>query len=361
MKRHPMRTKPRAPRRASKPAHLPGGFAEPPGLRDEAIATLAAAFRQNPSEEIAEQLALAWTDKGHALSRLGRPAEALEAHRAAAKVCRRLVLDSVCARPALRLAQALLNMSGHLTALHRTDEALRCAEESCAWYGRLIHEAGAHRLRNEMATAVMNCGLALMNAGRREEAKRALDDAVSIFDQLVHTEARLECTADLALAHFNAAECAMNLGRPDEALTSYEKAAALYLCLDRRAFAADRAITAVNLADALRELGRPDDALASVRRGLAGLRRLVERDGYEGLASELASAHNGHGLILMDLKRLRQSLAAFDTAIRLLAQLTRDVRYPELDSKLTFVRSNRALAQERLEQQSEAKVLASSL
>ena len=215
---------------------------------------------QTAEQQIAGAIALnpnaasAHRDRGLALARLGRSAEALGS------------LDrAIALRP--DDAEAMGGRGNVLQEIGRHADALVCYDRAIA-------------LRSDHAIVHYNRGVTLQALGRLDEALLSFERTVSL-------------RRDYAAAFNRRGMVLWALGRHVEALASYEKATALK---------PDFADAHYNRGLALQDLGRPEKALQSYDRAIA-------------LNSDFADALNNRGNVLQKLGKLQAALASYDEAI----------------------------------------------
>lgn len=160
-------------------------------------------------------------NRGNALQRLGRHAEALASYDTALRL-------------SPRDEQALNNRGVVLRELGRTAEALASFDRALA-------------CRPDYPAALNNRGLALQALGRNEEALASFERALTL-------------RADYAEALRNRAALLAELDRPEEALACYDRALALQ---------PEDIVALVNRGNALQALQRHAEALQSYARALA--------------------------------------------------------------------------------------------
>lgn len=286
------------------------------GRPEEAIA----AHRQ--AIGLAPACPLPWSNLGDALRDLGRPDEAARAYREA------IARDPELAEAHLNLGIVLQHLGRPVDALAAFEAATRARPDSATaqdGLGNLLRAAGrlteaivAYRRAVALdpccVTAYCNLGAALWEAGEYRGAAEVLQAALTLdpncaeahnhmgrvcrslgyLDQAISAYRQaLALKPDLAIAHFNLAVLLGELDQPTEALASYRAALG---------FAPDLTDLHANLGATLMRLGRPGEAITAFRRALE-------------LKPDSASAWLDLGDALADESRPQEAVAAFDRAL----------------------------------------------
>lgn len=131
------------------------------------------------------------------------------------------------------LAMAYMNKGVVLRILSRLNEAVSEYDKAIVIFENLINEQNRQELVNDLAMAYMNKGNTLDSLGRSNEAISEYDKAIAIRENLINHEKRHELANDLAMAYINKGVALNNLGRLNEAVDKYNKAIELFNDLEQ--------------------------------------------------------------------------------------------------------------------------------
>ena len=313
---------------------------------EEALAVyqdLVQRFRESPSPEAFQLIAMALFCKGAALRELNRREEALAAYEEAGRrfgeedtdvhveiAANALlnkgvtlgelnraeeslaVFDEVVGRftegetsaPLETVAKALLNKGGTLGRLNRRDEELAAYQEVVHRFG----ECPSPEVVEPVAAALFCKGIALAALNRREEALAAYDEVGRRLGES-DTEVHL---ALLARALLRKGVALGELGRTQESLAVYEEVVRRFEESETADLLEMVANALVNKGAALGELDRPEEELAAYE-------EVIQRFGESEISALLeaqAVALTYKGMTLGEQNRAEEGLAVLEEVVR---------------------------------------------
>ena len=176
-------------------------------------------------QELLNNLAGSYNNKGISLDNLGRLNEAIVEYNKAIEILKNLVGNG---RSELLndLAMVYLNKGVSLDNLGRLDEAIAEYDKAIEIRKELV-ENGRSELSNDLAAAYLNKGVSLRQLGRLNEAIAEYDKAIEIRKELVEN-GRSELSNELAIAYLNKGNALDSLSRLSEAIEFYDDAINLW-------------------------------------------------------------------------------------------------------------------------------------
>ncbi|GBL38946.1 hypothetical protein EMGBD2_02040 [Nitrospirota bacterium] len=237
---------------------------------------------------LSEQVVKAWLNKGLALGRLTRHAEALAAYEQV------IMYFGEATEPVLReqVAKALFNKGVALGRLTRSAEALAAYEQVMIRFG----EATEPVLREQVVKALLNKGVALGRLTRSVEAIAAYEEVISRFGEAVEPVLR----EGVAKALANKGATLGRLARYEEAIAAYDQVVARFGMAPELFLREGVAKVLVNKGVALDRLGRSEEATAVYEDAMARFGEATE----PSVRAQVMRALNSMGLHLLRQAKL---------------------------------------------------------
>ena len=279
----------------------------PPGLRDERLAYVQAAFGLVCSV-LGDQIG-----DPHSLGK------AIAAYRAALQVRTR-------ERVPLDWAMTQNNLGNALARFGAREEGTALLEEAVAAYRAAMEVYTRERVPLDWATTQNNLGNTLSILGERQEGTARLEEAVLAYRATLEMRTRERVPLDWATTQNNLGNTLAILGAREEGTVLLEEAALAYRAAlevrTRERVPLQWAMTQNNLGNALQALGKREEGTARLEEAVLAYRAALEVRARERVPLQWATTQNNLGTALARLgereegaARLEEAVAAYRAAL----------------------------------------------
>ena len=292
------------------------------------------ADRDTRPESLA-RLALASFELGKLTSEIGDKQDALIAHQEARTIWRKLLEANpnanLNANPfQSRLAAVENNIGVLLNDIGKPEEALQAHRLGLtAWRKLADANPTVTEFQSGLATSDSNISVVLRAIGKPIEALQAQEAALKIRKKLAEANpASTSFQSELAASHNNACVLLSDVGKLVEALQAQEAALAIQSTLAEanptsNSAQSDRAASYNNIGVLLNATGKPVEALKAYEAALAIHAKLAEANPtVTEFQSGLAYSHNNLGLLRNETSHPTEALKAFESAQKIWRKLT---------------------------------------
>lgn len=230
----------------------------------------------------------------------------------------RELTEAGAAEATQHLADALAERGKALSRLNRHAEALACFDEALALEQRVRDQRRDVELSLAHADTFADKGLALSNAGRREEGAACYQTALTVYRR-GWSNGEDEAGRGVAITLFNIGESERSAGRFPEAIASYDEALEIH---NRRSKGQcrDAVVVLTGKSKALYGLNEFEAALLAARTAISILESLIVN---ESVKLDLSTAVLWHGRALERLCRLMEASACYKRSTELVHEVKR--------------------------------------
>jgi tetratricopeptide (TPR) repeat protein len=202
--------------------HFQGKMDEAIALYDETIKTLEPLVNEHGQDNLADDLALAYTNKGETLRRANKFKEAADEQDKAIKIRERLVNELKKEQFANDLANSYMCKGNALSSLGELDEGIVNYDNAIKIRKRLVNELKQDKFADDLAKALWGRGTALDTLEEFDKAIESYNEAIEILERLVKELGQNPFADYLASVYMNKGISLSSKNELDEAVECFD-------------------------------------------------------------------------------------------------------------------------------------------